>query len=141
MVLLSCSTGPLLPAVDLSAPGWTVWTGQALWKAEADRAAIAGDIVLARHNNGDVLISFAKPPVSIFTAQTSAHLWRIDLVYTQRAHSGAGNPPSRFVWFRIPAMLQDSTVPAGWRMLAEAESVWELQNPDSGESIRLVLDK
>jgi len=140
-VISSCSTGPLLPEVDLSAPGWTVWTGQALWKAEADRAAIAGDIVLARHNNGDVLISFAKPPVSIFTAQTSVNRWSIDLIYTQRTHSGAGNPPSRFVWFRVPAMIQDSTVPKGWRMLAEAESVWELQNPDSGEYIRLVLDQ
>ena len=141
MVLLGCSTPPLLPAVDLSTPSWTVWTGQALWKAEADRAAIAGDIVLARHNNGDVLISFAKPPVSIFTAQTSADRWRIDLIYTQRTHSGSGKPPSRFVWFRIPAMLQDSTAPTGWRMFSEAESVWSLQNPESGESIRLVLDK
>lgn len=141
IVLLSCSTDPLLPAVDLSTPGWTVWTGQALWKAEADRAAIAGDIVLARHNNGDVLISFAKPPVPIFTAQTSADLWRIDLVYTQRTRSGAGNPPSYFVWFRIPAMLQGSTAPKGWRIISEAETVWELQNPDSGESIRLVLDE
>ena len=140
-LLLSCSKHLPLPEVDLSAPGWTVWTGQALWKPGADRAAIAGDIVLASHDNGDVLISFAKPPVPIFTAQTAGKVWRIDHAHVQRSHTGSGQPPTRFVWFQIPAMLQDSIVPKGWRMLATADSVWELDNPDSGEHIRLVLDR
>lgn len=140
MVLLSCSTGVRLPEVDLSAPGWTVWSGQALWKAEADRPAIAGEIVLARHNNGDVLISFAKPPLPIFTAQTSGKRWKIDFIHTQRTHSGTGGPPSRFIWFQIPSLLQDATAPKGWRVLAVDDPIWELQNPDSGEHIRLVLD-
>ena len=140
-LLLSCSKNLPLPEVDLSAPGWTVWTGQALWKPEADRAAIAGDIVLASHDNGDVLISFAKPPVPIFTAQTAAKLWRIDHAHAQRSHTGSGQPPARFVWFQIPAMLQDSTAPKGWRMITAADSVWELDNLDTGERIRLVLDR
>jgi len=140
MALLSCSTGARLPEVDLAAPGWMVWSGQALWKAEADRPAIAGEIVLARHNNGDVLISFAKPPVPIFTAQTSGKRWKIDFIHTQRTHSGTGGPPSRFIWFQIPSLLQDATAPKGWRVLAVDDPIWELQNPDSGEHIRLVLD-
>ena len=141
VLLLSCSKHLPLPEVDLSAPGWTVWTGQALWKPGADRAAIAGDIVLARHSNGDVLISFAKPPVPIFTAQTAEKAWRLDYAYAQKSHTGSGRPPTRFVWFQIPAMLQDSTVPKGWRMMTTADSVWELDNLDTGEHIRLVLDQ
>ena len=139
--LIGCATIAQLPEVDLSAPGWQVWTGQALWKADADRAPIAGDILLARHFNGDLLISFAKPPVSIFTAQTSANLWHIDFMYQQRVHSGRGKPPSRFVWFQVPALLKDSSEPKGWQILAAGGGVWELQNPATGESIRLVLDQ
>ena len=140
IVLSSCTTGVLLPEVDLSAAGWTVWNGQALWKAEADRPAIAGEILLARHSNGDVLISFAKPPVPIFTAQTSGKIWKIDFIHTQRTHSGTGGPPSRFIWFQIPSLLEDATAPKGWLLLTVDDPIWELRNPESGEHIRLVLD-
>ncbi len=140
IILSSCTTRVLLPEVDLSSPGWTIWNGQALWKAEADRPAIAGEILLARNINGDVLISFAKPPVPIFTAQASGKRWKIDFIHTQRTHSGTGGPPSRFVWFQIPSLLQDATVPNGWQVLAVDDPIWELRNPDSGEHIRLVLD-
>jgi len=140
MVLSSCSTGVSLPEVDLSAPGWTVWNGQALWKAEAERPAIAGEIVLARHDNGDVLINFAKPPVPIFTAQLSGVNWKIDFIYSQNTHSGTDGAPSRFVWFQIPSLLQSAVVPEGWQVQV-AKPVWELLDPNSGEHIRLVLDR
>ncbi len=139
-MLVGCSSVTPLPEVDLNAPGWTVWTGQALWKAEASQPAIAGEIVLARHQNSDVLISFAKPPVPIFTAQTYGKRWTIDLIHNQRSHSGTNGPPARFVWFQIPALIQDSTMPKGWQVDAEDDSIWQLRNPDSGESIRVVLD-
>lgn len=141
IMLFSCSSGAPLPEVDLSAPGWTVWNGQALWKAETDRSAIAGEIVLARHDNGDVLISFAKPPVPIFTAQTSGKRWKIDFIHTQDTYWGTGGPPSLFVWFQIPSLLQDATVPEGWQVIAVDDAIWELQDPHSGEQIRLVLDR
>lgn len=140
VVLYGCTTIAPLPEVDLSAPGWTVWTGQALWQTEAVQPAIAGEIVLARHQNGDVLISFAKPPVPIFTAQTSGKQWKIDFIHTQRTHSGTSGPPSRFIWFQIPALIQDTTTPKGWQVETEDDTTWLLRNPDSGENIRLVLD-
>ena len=106
----------------------------------AGKPSIAGEIMLARHQNGDVLISFAKPPVPIFTAQTHGKRWKIDLIYSQRSHSGTGSPPSRFVWFQIPALLQTGTEPNGWQVEKVDKDIWLLQNPDSGESIRLVLN-
>jgi hypothetical protein len=140
LVLVGCSIIRPFPTVDLSAPGWTEWTGQALWQPEAGQPAIAGEIVLARHKNGNVLISFSKPPVPIFTVQTSGKRWKIDFIHTQRTHSGASGPPSRFIWFQIPALLQNSSAPQGWQVEAVDKATWHLRNPDSGESIRLVLD-
>lgn len=141
MLLSSCSTSVLLPEVDIAAPGWTVWSGQALWKAAAERPAIAGEIVLARHDNGDVLINFAKPPVPIFTAQSSGANWKIDFIYNQNTYSGTDGAPSRFVWFRIPSLLQSAIVPKGWQVQVAHKPVWELLDPHSGEHIRLVLDR
>ncbi len=140
IALFGCSIGIRLPEVDLTEPGWTVWSGQALWKAETNRPAIAGEILLARHLNGDVLISFSKPPVPIFTAQTFGEKWKINFIHTQRMHAGRGGPPARFVWFQIPSLLQDATAPKGWHVMTMDEPIWELQNPESGEHIRLVLD-
>jgi len=138
--LLSCATNVPFPEVDLSAPGWEVWRGQALWKPQSDKPAIAGEIVLARNNNGDVLISFAKPPVPIFNAQTSGNRWKIDFVYSQQTHTGKGSPPARFIWFQIPALLEGAAAPKGWRASVTDDTTWEIENPDSGEAIRLVLD-
>ena len=139
-VLTSCSIREPLPEVDLSAPGWKVWTGQALWQPETDRSAIAGEIVLAIHNNGDVLVNFAKPPVPIFTAQTAGKYWKIDFIYTQSSHSGRRGPPSRFIWFQVPALIRGAKAPEDWQVQAVDDTTWELHKPKSGEHIRLVLD-
>ena len=139
-VLSSCTARSPLPEVDLSSSGWKVWTGQVLWQPESDRLPIAGEIVLAQHNNGDVLINFAKPPVPIFTAQTAGKRWKIDFIYTQNSHSGRGEPPSQFIWFQIPRLLSGFDAPKDWRVQVVDDTTWELQNPDGGEHIRLVLD-
>ena len=139
-LLWGCSISAPLPEVDLSAPGWKVWNGQVLWKPKADRPAIAGEVVLARHQNGDVFISFSKPPVPIFNAQTYDDRWKIDLIYSEQSHAGFGSPPSRFIWFQIPALLQGARAPEGWQVQAVDNTTWELENPETGEHIRLVLD-
>ena len=139
ILMLSCSVSEPFPEVDLSSPDWKVWSGQALWKPQSERPAIAGEIILARNKSGDVLISFAKPPVPIFNAQTYHNKWKIDLIYSQQSHSGFGDPPQRFIWFQIPALLQGAPVPEGWQVQAVDNTTWELNNPDTGEHIRLVL--
>jgi hypothetical protein len=141
VVLAGCSINTPLPEVDLSAPGWKVWSGQALWKPQSNQPAIAGEVVLARNNNGDVFISFVKPPLSVFNAQTFGNRWNIDFIYKQRTHSGSDGPPSYFVWFQIPALLQGAPAAKGWQVKGMHNTTWELHNPDSGEQIRLELDK
>jgi hypothetical protein len=132
---------PALPGADLSAPGWKVYTGQALWKAKTDTPPLAGDLIAARHSNGDVLINFSKPPIPIFTAQTAGRLWRIDFIERDRSYSGRGNPPQRFIWFILPALLEGTQAPAPWDFSVQADARWSLINPKTGEEILFVIDQ
>jgi hypothetical protein len=135
-----CGTVASLPEVDLDEPGWTVWSGQAVWRSAADRPPLAGELIVARHDDGDVLVSFSKPPLPIFTAQSVGRLWRIDFVERGRSYSGRGRPPRRFVWFRLPNLIGDGAAPEGWRVEGGGDRDWSLRHPGRGESIRVVLD-
>lgn len=139
-LLTGCATLLHVPAADLSAPGWTVWTGQALWKRGPQQAALAGELILGRQADGDVVVSFSKPPVPIFTARTAGDVWRIDLVQGGHAYAGCGRPPRRFVWFWLPEIIGGGRPPGRWRVAHPARDTWLLTNPRTGESIRVVLD-
>jgi hypothetical protein len=136
---LACAAREMAP-VDLSAPDWTVWRGQAVWTREAEVPPLAGELIVARHRSGDVLIDFSKPPFPIFTARTASGSWRIDFVERGRSYSGRGEPPRRFVWFRLPEILEGVPVGGNWRAERVNEYRWSLVNGKTGESIRLVLD-
>lgn len=138
---LGCSRVVSLPEVDLTDPQWTVWEGQALWKPRSDLPALAGDLIVARNGKEDVLISFSKSPIPIFTAQKSGRFWRIDFVEQGKSYSGIGRPPKRFVWFRLPALLEGASAPKHWEVEEVAEDDWSMSNRRTGETIRVVLDR
>ncbi len=140
MVLTACVGIEPLPEVDLADPAWQVWTGQALWKPDAQRPSLAGDILAAKHLNGDVYVSFTKTPIPIFTAQTTGERWRIDFVERDRSYAGKGKPTARFIWFQLPGILAGEAAPPDWVLEAQAPDEILLTRPDSAESIRLVLD-
>lgn len=135
----ACATRPIEP-IDLSRPGWTEWRGQAVWRPGDGRPPLAGEVLLARHAGGDVLVEFAKPPFPVFTATTRGRSWRIDLVEGGRSRAGGGAPPRRFVWFHLPAVLAGEPPPAGWTVERRGEAELSLAHASRGESIRLVLD-
>lgn len=138
---LGCAAAPApLPEVDLSRPGWTVWSGQALWRPGAGRPALAGELIAARRDDGEVLVSFSKPPLPLFTAQAAGGRWRIDFVAKGRAYGGRGRPPRRFVWFRLPEILAGAPAPPRWEVGRPADDEWTLVHRGRGERIRLVLD-
>lgn len=136
-----CSTVGPLPEVDLGDPGWTVWTGQALWQPRPEAPSLAGELIVAENAGGDVLVSFSKPPLPIFTAQTDAGRWRIDFVERGRSYSGRGRPPSRFIWFRLPGLLAGAEPPGAWQIERQGPGRLRLEHPRRGESLRLVLDR
>ena len=141
LCLFGCSRVVSLPEVDLDNPGWTVWEGQVLWKPRADRESLAGDLIVARNADGDVLVSLSKSPFPIFTAQTSGMLWRIDFIDKGRSYTGFGRPPSKFIWFRLPALIDGASPPKNWEVRKAADGGWTISNRKTGETIRVVLDR
>lgn len=135
-----CATLGDLPGVDLADPQWEVWRGQALWRPESERPAVAGELIAARHSAGDVFVSFSKPPLPLFTARTRGRAWRIEFAARERSYSGRGRPPKRFVWFRLPDLLAGAGEPAGWHSERTAVGEWTLRHAGRGETLRLVLD-
>jgi hypothetical protein len=131
----------MMPEVDLSSGGWTVWVGQAVWRRGADLPTLAGDVVLARHRNGDVLVNFSKPPLSIFTARTAGDRWTIEFVDGGGARAGRGSPPRRFVWFYLPRVLAGEPAPGKWQSRVQDDVRWTFHDPRSDETIKLVIDR
>lgn len=135
-----CAAWVELPRVDLSGPGWTVWTGQALWEPVGRESALAGELLAARHDNGDLFVTFSKSPLSVFTAHSAAGGWRIEFVERGRMRAGRGRPPDRFLGFVIPQVLAGYRPPAKWQAQWVDESELELMHRD-GERLHLVLDR
>ncbi len=139
--LAGCGRIISLPDVDLDDPGWTVWEGQALWTPRSDVTALAGDLIVARNQDGDVLVSFSKSPFPIFTAQTDGNLWRIDFIDKGRSYYGIGRAPKKFIWFRFPDILEGGSPTKRWVVDRPANGELSMVNRKTGEAIRVVLDR
>ena len=129
-----CSTVPLPPA-DFAAPGWTVQSGQAVWKSSSSGAELTGDLLLATNANGSSFIQFSKMPFPLVTAQATGGQWQIEFGANQYAWHGQGLPPHRFAWFQLPHALLGTTPDAPWRFTPGNNSLWRLDNPDTGEFV------
>ena len=138
---VGCSRIVSLPEVDLDDQKWTLWEGQALWTPRSNLTALAGDLIVARTEDKDVLVSFSKSPFPIFTCQTTGTRWRIDFIDKGRSYSGFGRPPKKFIWFQLPDLLEGVSPPKHWEVSEETDSDWLLFNHKTGEKIRVVLDR
>lgn len=141
VTFIGCVTVNSLPEVDLAEPGWKVTYGQALWKSGVDKPSLAGDLIAARHSNGDVLVNFAKPPIPIFTARTAGDFWQLVFIEKGKSYAGRGRPPKRFVWFLLPDLLAGAAAPKGWEMLEQSADSVSLTNHKTGEEILVVIDR
>jgi hypothetical protein len=138
--LSGCATSVDLPEVDLAADGWRIWTGQAVWTRNGESPPIAGEVIVARDDQGDVYASFSKPPLPIFSARTHDGTWRIDVVEGGKSYSGRGDPPKRFVWFDLPVVLEGGAPRGMWSSESPGPGEYLIRNTKTGESVRLVLD-
>jgi hypothetical protein len=130
---VSCRTAvPLAPA-DLSAPGWQLRQGQALWRPSRNRPELAGDLLLAVNTNGDYLVQFSKTPFPLAAAEARGGRWQI--AFGPRAWSGRGPPPARFVWFQLPPMMEGKRVADPWQVTRRPDHSWRLENSGAGESL------
>jgi len=130
-----CRTVNPLPPADLSAPGWRVQQGQAVWKPSANRPELVGDLLLATNLNGDFFIQFSKMPFPLVTARVAGDQWQIEFGADQRTWHGRGIPPGRFGWFQLPRALREVTVGGNRQFTGEATNSWRLQNSRTGETL------
>ena len=132
---VSCSTVKNLPPVDVSAPGWGVRSGQAVWQPDRIHAELTGDLILATNANGDFFVQFLKTPLPVVTAQSVNGAWQIEFGANEHHWQGRGQPPARFGWLQLPAALAGGHLPGDWQFTGKTPGSFQLQNRSTGESL------
>jgi hypothetical protein len=133
LLFLACRTVKPLPADDLSAPGWTVRQGQAVWKTHDSE--IAGELIVAAHADGRSSLQFIKTPLPLVSAQRNGPLWTIRFVAEDRTVSGRGVPPAQLLWLHLAPALRGYLPPRTLEFKTERGGNWELRTGAGGESI------
>ena len=136
---ISCRTAAPLPPADLSAPGWRVMQGQAIWRPSRQHAELAADLMVATNSTGDYLVQLTKDPFPIVTAEAVGGQWQIQFQAGRYSRSGHGPPPARFPWFQLPRALRGAAPGADWRFEWVNPNAWRLENPVTGESLEGVF--
>lgn len=132
--LLAGCTSPNRRPPTTETPPWQTRTGQAVWQARPGPPALAGELVLARRPNGDFLIQFSKPPLTLVEASRTGKRWQV--IYPAQAHRfrGTGTSPPRLLWLWLPAALEGAALPDRVTFSRTGES-WRLTNVRTGESL------
>ncbi len=133
--IISCRTASPLPPADLSAPGWRVMQGQALWKPSRQHAELAADLMVATNTTGDYLVQLTKDPFPLVTAEVVGGQWQIQFQAGRYSRSGHGPPPARFPWFQLPRALRGAAPGPDWRFEWLNTNAWRLENPETGERL------
>ncbi|HWQ93018.1 MAG TPA: hypothetical protein VN673_15175 [Clostridia bacterium] len=130
--LTGCRTVAPFPPADVTAPGWTLRQGQAVWAT--GRGEISGEVLLATRSHDRWLLQFSKPPFTILTAQIADNSWQIEFPPEGKRYSGRGTPPKRLPWVRLPGLLAGEPPPRGWTWETNGGN-WRLANPRRGTAI------
>lgn len=142
-MLTGCSTTPA-PIIDLANRHWQSWQGQALWKTPTG-TEIAGDVLLARSDTGEIYAELSKPPIVVIHVQTTgngkqARWWLHSL--DGGKHQGTGSPPTQVIWFAMPNIVASGATAENqkWRVDATEAGEITVENPLTGERVQLFLD-
>ena len=130
-----CASTPQLAPADLSAPGWELRQGQAIWKPNTEAPDLVGDLVLATHREGSY-ISFSKT-LPIVTARWEGNQWEAHFAPQQKRYSGRGNPPKRIVWFNLLKGMEGREIPDDWIYTEGADNSIVVLNHRSGERLEV----
>jgi len=142
LLLVTGCAAPNRPAtsVDLTAPGWVVRQGQAVWRSEASATDLAGELLLATHPNGGAWLQFAKPPVELASAVADADGWRLCLPIQRRTLHGRFDGQSLPGWVELLDRHQGHAGTAGWRFASKPGGHWELIHDSTGERLEGFLN-
>jgi hypothetical protein len=133
---LGCATtGPMAP-LDMSAPGWEVRQGQAIWRPDNKKPEIAGEIVLATNPNGNSYVQFSKT-IPIVSAQSSPDRWEAEFSPENKHYSGSGAGPARLVWVQLLRAIEGRELKGDWRLIHPSNDFIALEDDDSGERLEV----
>jgi hypothetical protein len=135
----ACRTTPHAPLFTATGPGWHVQEGQALWRPRQKMPELAGDLVMASHEDGRSLVQFTKTPLPMMLAQTTRTNWLIQFPPQRLSFSGRGRPSTRFLWLYLKPALSGEPLPAGLVYQRKPDGGWRLENRRTGESVEGVL--
>jgi hypothetical protein len=135
-----CRTGAL-PWPAVSGTGWRVQEGQALWRPTARAPELAGELLMARHEDGGCLLEFSKTPFPLVLAHVSATNWAIRFPPQKLAFGGRRAPPARFAWLYLRPALAGESLPAALTFERQPDGRWRLENRRTGETVAGYLDE
>ena len=135
VLLTACRTPDHAPLFVAAGPGWRVQEGQALWRPRRQFPELAGELVVASHEDGRCAIQFAKTPLPLVLAQTTRTNWLIEFPAQRMSFTGRRSPPTRFAWLYLPAALSSNSLPSALRFQRKPDGGWRLENTRSGETL------
>ena len=130
-----CRTAADPALFTVTGSGWRVREGQALWRPAAGMAEMAGDLVVATHEDGRSSVQFTKTPLPLALAQVTRARWLIHFPPRHLTFSGPSPAPLRFAWLHLGAALAGRPLPAGYAFEPRPEGGWRLANLKSGEAV------
>jgi hypothetical protein len=134
LYLWGCQTVPTLPIVNLSEPGWSTRQGQVVWRSKMNAPEIAGELLVATHQDGRSFVQFTKTPLPFIIGQSTTNSWQIHFVPSKRTYSGHGFPPTRLSWLYLPRCLSGFPPPKFWHWQEHPDNNgWRLENVRTGE--------
>ncbi|MSU35475.1 MAG: hypothetical protein EXS36_10240 [Pedosphaera sp.] len=95
--------------------GWRVQECQALWRPGRGMPEVAGDLVMASHEDSRCLIQFSKTPMTLMSVQTTSPDWLIQFPPRRMNFTGHRQPPVRFAWLYLHAALAGKQLPSSFR--------------------------
>lgn len=136
----SSSTAAKSERIDLSAPGWTIRQGQALWKPGTDKPEIAGELVVASHPTAGSYIQFSKT-LPILSGRITSSGWEFENTTENKQYSGGGNPPSRIVWLQLLRAIEGQEISGRWTVARPSKDFVTLEDEHRGERLQIQVQK
>ena len=134
-----CRHIDLQPPTNLAEPGWQQKQGFATWRFKKNSQAIAGELLVAVHNDGRYLIQFEKNPFPMVSVVKSLTHWNLAFPCFNKAYSGKGKPPDKTLWFFLVPALERKPLPGYIRFERQTGDAWQLEHRGTGELLEGVI--
>jgi hypothetical protein len=135
-----CGTPVSFPPVDLKEPGWTVQSGEAVWKRGRESEGIAGEFLAATRSDGRAFVQLSKDAFPLAVGQKTPDAWIVEFPLQNKHYSGRGQVPSRIILLQLPRVLAGLRPPEDISWQPRNEGGGRLENRSSGESLDVYLD-